>query len=61
MGIVNSVVTKKLKRLVMNYNVENRALKLIEKGNLPPAPKHGGSYVDRKLFLKGKTVTLIQM
>lgn len=58
--ISNNAVYLSAKRVIMRYNVENRAFKELEKQTQKPlaAPKHESEFIDYHKSLKGMGLTL---
>lgn len=58
MGVVKTLLKelygRVVKRRVQEFNVENRAFKLLDKGDLPRAPGHFTEEEALKKILKGK-------
>lgn len=56
--ISNNAVYLSAKRVLMRYNIESRAFKLLEKQAKNPvaAPKHDAEFIDYHKSLKGTTI-----
>lgn len=57
----NNAVYLSAKRVLMRYNVENRAFKELEKQSRKPiaAPKHEAEFIDYHKSLKGKEIVFL--